>query len=215
MRWFLGRGRTGARGAKAAGEPEEETSPPLVERSAPGIASLFSGLADGGSHGVLDLGPASESSFRLYSRFARRIRFADLLEAPLRGETWTEAMRVLPDSTEGPFDLVLAWNLLDRVPPELRLPVVGHLAKLTIPGARLYVLVDGSREPLAHPLRFTLPGTDRVCQQSLGEPHPAGKQLLPAEVKRLLQPFEVIHAFTLRDGHREYVAVRSQGVGGG
>jgi hypothetical protein len=180
-----------------------------VERPAPGIAAVFAGLREDGSHGVLDLGPASEGSFRLYSRFARRIRFADLLEAPLRGETWTEALRVLPEEVEGPFDLVLAWNLLDRVPPELRSPVVGRLAQVTAPGARLYVLVDGSREPLAHPLRFILTGTDRVCQQSLGDPYPAGHQLLPAEVKRLLAPFEVIHAFTLRDGHREYVSVRS------
>jgi len=201
----MGRGVPRETGAE---EPQKEAVSTPVERSAPGLAALFAGLREDGSHAVLDLGPASESSFRLYSRFARRIRFADLLGAPLRGETWTEALRLLPEHVEGPFDLVLAWNVLDRVPPELRSPVVRLLAKVTASGARLYVLVDGSREPLAQPLRFTLPGTDRVCQQAMGDPYPTGSKLLPAEVKRLLEPFAVVQAFTLREGHREYVSVR-------
>jgi hypothetical protein len=188
---------------------QREVGLPRVERSAPGIASLFSNLEEDGSHAVLDLGPASESSFRIYSRFARRIRFAGLLEAPQRGETWTEALRLFPDTVAGPFDLLLAWNVLDRVPPELRSPVVQLLARIAARGARLYVLVDASGESLCHPLRFTLPGLDRVSHQVLGEPYPAGSRLLPAEVKRVLEPFEVVQAFTLKDGFREYVAVRS------
>jgi hypothetical protein len=49
---------------------------------------------------------------------------------------------------------------------------------------------------------------DRVVQQPLGDPVPAGPELLPAEVERLVRPFQVIHAFTLRPAYREYVAVR-------
>jgi len=201
-------GRGVPRGA-ATEVPQEEAASPLVERSAPGIAALFGNLQEDGTHAVLDLGPAAESSFRLYSRFARLIRFAGILEAPLRGETWTEALRLLPEKVETPFDLVLAWNLLDRVPPELRSPVVERLAGITVQGARLYVLVDASRERTPQPLRFTLPGLDRVCQQAVGDPYPAGSLLLPAEVKRLLEPFQVVQAFTLKDGFREYVSVRS------
>jgi hypothetical protein len=201
-------GRGVPRGA-ATEDPEEQGGPPMVERSAPGIAALFSNVEADGSHAVLDLGPAAESSFRLYSRFARRIRFAGILEAPLRGETWTEALRLLPENVETPFDLVLVWNLLDRVPPELRSPVVARLAGITVQGARLYVLVDASGESTSHSLRFILAGLDRVCQQSLGDPYPTVPPLLPAELKRLLEPFRVVQAFTLKGGFREYVAVRS------
>ena len=208
MGWLPRMGRTVPRDVGAK-ESQEEGVPPPVERSAPGIAALFGNLREDGSHAVLDLGPAAESSFRLYSRFARLIRFAGILEAPLRGETWTEALRLLPENVETPFDLVLAWNLLDRVPPELRSLVVERLAGITVQGARLYVLVDASRDRTPQPLRFTLPGLDRVCQQAVGDPYPAGALLLPAEVKRLLEPFRVVQAFTLKDGFREYVSVRS------
>jgi hypothetical protein len=206
--WLSRIGRGVPREAKSEAA-QGEVGLPRVERSAPGIASLFSNLDEDGSHAVLDLGPASESSFRIYSRFARRIRFAGILEAPSRGETWTAALRLLPDKVDTPFDLVLAWNLLDRVPPELRSPVVERLARITVRGARLYVLVDASGESICYPLRFTLPGLDMVSHQIIGEPYPAGSRLLPAEVKRLLEPFQVVQAFTLKDGFREYLGVRS------
>jgi len=61
--------------------PEDATGPPVVERAAPGMAAFFAELEEDGSHAVLDLGPAAEANFRLYGRFARRIRFADLLNA--------------------------------------------------------------------------------------------------------------------------------------
>ena len=103
---------------------------------------------------------------------------------------------------------MLAWNLLDHLAPEERPPLVDRLTQLTAPGARLYVVVDGSREPNTRPLRFTLLDADRVCQQAVGPPHPAQPQLLPAEVERLLAPFRVVRAFTLRLGLREYLAIR-------
>jgi hypothetical protein len=37
---------------------------------------------------------------------------------------------------------------------------------------------------------------------------PARDPLLPAQVERLLAPFEVAHAFTLKSRLREYVVVR-------
>jgi hypothetical protein len=206
--WLSRIGRGLSREGGAAGATEEVRQPP-GERSAPGIAALFTNLEEDGSHAVLDLGSASESSFRVYSRFARRIRFAGLLEAPQRGETWTEALRLFPDSVEGPFNLLLAWNILDRVPPELRSPVVELMARVALRGARLYVLADASGAGIRHPLSFTLPGLDRVSHQVVGEPYPSGSGLLPAELGRLLEPFEVVQAFTLKDGFREYVAVRS------
>jgi hypothetical protein len=196
-------------GEASGGEATAEARPPEVERSAPGIAALFADLHEDGSHAVLDLGSAAEPTFELYSRFARRIRFADLLTAPMVGETWAAALPSLPPHSDQPYDLVLAWNLLDQLPPEERAPLVERLAHLTTPGARLYVLVDGSGEPTTQPLRFTIQGMDRVAQQAVGDPHPAGPELLPAEVGRLLRPFEVTHAFTLRLGYREYVAVRT------
>ena len=207
MGW-LRRIRPDRPGEAGAEEPRADASPPEVERSAPGIAALFADLREDGSHGVLDLGASVEANFELYSRFARRIHFADLLSAPLRGEPWAAALASLPQHPEQAYDLVLAWNLLDLVPPKAGSHLVKHLSRVTTPGARLYVLVDASGKPTTQQFRFTIRGMDRVAQRTLDNPLQAGPGLLPAEVERLLRPFEVTHAFTLRLGYREYVAVR-------
>ena len=193
--------------APVAAEPEE-TPRSFVERGAPGIEALFADQREDGSHAVLDLGASAETKLRLYSRYARRIRFADLVSDPPLGSAWADALALLRPHPEQLFDLVLAWNLLDRLPPEERPPLVRRLAQLTTPNARLYLLVDGSGAPTAPPLRFSLLELDRVRQEAIGPPAPTHPQLLPAEVERLLAPFEVVRAFTLRLGLREYVAIK-------
>ena len=157
---------------------------------------------------MLDFGAATETSLRLYSGFARQIRFADLLTDPPHGEAWAAALRALPPNPDQPYDVVLAWNILDRLAPEERPPLVERLTQLTASGARIYVLVDASDEPSTQPVRFTLLDVDRVRQEAVGPPHPPQPQLLPADVERLLEPFRVVHGFTLRHGLREYVAIR-------
>lgn len=211
MSW-LGRFRqTPAHGQRfAAEEPEkpQESLPPPLERAAPGVAALFDGLSADRSHAVLDLGPAAESQLEFYGRFARRIRFADLITEPPHGPEWAAALRALPPHPDRPYDLVLAWNILDRIWPEERPPLVRRLAELTAPGARLYAAVNASGEPVAPPLRFTLLALDRIRQEAMGPPRPTHEPLLPAQLERLLAPFEVVRAFTLRGGLREYFAVR-------
>ena len=186
----------------------EAPLPSGTERSAPGVAAFFEGVAEDGGHAILDLGPGSESSFRLYSRYATRIRFAGLLPDPPRGRRLASTLDGLPPPSGGLYDLVLAWNLLDRLTPEEHGTLMDRLAELTAPQSRLYVLVDTSEEPMAPPLRFKVLDRGRVAHYPSGPPAVTRPPLLPAEVERTLSPFEVEHAFTLRKGLREYVAVR-------
>lgn len=183
-----------------------------MERAAPGIASFFSGLREDGNHAVLDLGPAAEAHLRIYGAFAHQIRFAELVPRTPRGAALTSALQALPPNPHHPYDLVLGWNILDRLGPEERLLLVERLDALTAPGARLYIVVDASGDRLVQPLHFKLLTTDRVAQRAVGPLEPTQGQLLPAQVERLLAPFEVLHAFTLRLGLREYVAVKGGDV---
>lgn len=211
MSWLGWLRHTPARGLRLRrGEPEEapEPLPPPLERTAPGVAALFDGLCPDGGHTVLDLGPGARSHLDLYGSFARRIRFADFLTDPPRGPEWAEALQALPPPPQRPYDIVLAWNLLDRIWPEARPPLIERLAELTGPGARLYAVVDTSGERTAPPLRFTLLALDRLRQEAVGPRRPIHEPLLPAQVEKLLRPFEVVRAFTLRDGLREYFAVK-------
>jgi hypothetical protein len=187
---------------------QEETEPGWTERSAPGLVALFAGMSEDGSHTLLDFGSADGTSLRLYSGFARRIRFADLLPDPPHGKAWAKELKALPPHPSHLYDLVLAWDILDRLAPPDRPPLVERVAQLTAPGARLYAVVDLSGDSTTRPLRFSLLDLSRVRQEVVGPPRPAFPQVLPADLERLLEPFRVEHAFTLRLGFREYVAIK-------
>jgi len=171
------------------------------------VAEVFEGLREDGTHAVLDLGPAVDSHLRLFGGYSRQVRFAGLLPHPPEGAEWAEALQAIPPHPGQPYDVVLAWNVLNYLNAGDRLLLIERLHELTSHRARLYVVVDVSEEPMLPPLRHTLLALDRVCQQAVGVPRPAYTGLLPAQVERLLLPFEVLHAFNLRTGLREYVAV--------
>ena len=183
-----------------------------MERRAPGLEAFFHGVSEDGSHAVLDLGPSVEENFRLYSRFARQIRFAGMTSDPPRGVALENALQALGPPRNRGFDLVLAWNILDLLSSEEHPLILKKLVELTDEGARLYAVVDTSSEGRSRPTRFEILDRDRIRQEPLGRPRAIPSPLLPADVERLLGPFQVFHAFTLRMGLREYIGVKGGGV---
>jgi len=192
--------------------PAAEALPARTEGAAPGVAALLDGVSEDRSHAVLDLGPASDLSLRVYSRFARWIRFADLL-----GEAWWPQAQesaagllktvVLPQPGR-PYDLVFAWDILDRLFPADRPRLAEWLGDVTGPGTRLHAVVRAAEHATMLPLRFALLDVDRIRYEPTGPAPLQSSRLLPAEVAKVLAPLQVVHAFTLKTGLREYVAVR-------
>lgn len=207
MRWPGRLRRRPPEASRAAGETAAAAATP-VERPSPGAAALFDALVPDGRHSILDLGLAGDLHLRLLSRYSRQIRFAGLIPEPPEGDAWTSALAALPPNTHHPYDVVLAWDILDRIDPPQRVTLISRLVELTAPSARLYAVVDTSGAATTRPLRSTLTDVNRVSMQPVGPPEPARPVLLPAPVERLLAPFEVTQAFTLRSGLREYVAMR-------
>jgi hypothetical protein len=204
MDWLRRVGRTPAPAAKAPDEPASEG----VERATPGIAAFFDRIVEERESAVLDLGAADNSSLRVYSRYARWVRFADLLAEPIPPGGWESVLRALPSHPERPYDLVLAWDVLDHTPPEVRPRLIERVAEISSPHARLFVVVDTSGSSTTQPIRFSLLDIDRMRYEVAGPAQPGWPPLLPAEVERLLVPFQVVRAFTSQVGLREYVAVR-------
>lgn len=190
-------------------EPAEEVSE-AVEAAAPGLAALFEGVSEDGSHAVLDLGSATDSSLSVYSRLARQIRFADLpgVAASPRGGSVKGLLEAIPSQPEHPYDLVFAWDVFDRIFSEYHGPLVARLAEVTTTRARLHVVVHGSEDETLRPLQFRLLDTDRMRYEPTGPTQLARPRLLPAQVGKLLEPFHVVRGFTLKGDLREYVAVR-------
>jgi hypothetical protein len=144
----------------------------------------------------------------VYRGFARWVRFADLLPVADSEAELESTLSSIPQHPKQPYDVLLAWNLLDRVSPELRPRVVARLAEITGPDARLYLATESGPERPQHPLRFGLVDTERMWIEPAAGPPSPWPALLPAELERLIEPFAVTRAFTTRIGLREYVAVR-------
>lgn len=206
MEWIQ-RAGVGRPKGEALSDAEDDSSQ-ATERPAPGIAALFESIREDRSHSVLDLGAASNSAFELFSRFARQVRFADLIEGSLGSGTWNGGGDVLPAQPEHPYDLVFAWDILDRLLPEARPHLVQRLTEVTTGDAWLHVIVDASESGPTQPLRFTPLDKGRMRCEPSGPFRTEYSRILPAEMERLLSPFRVIRAFTLRGGLREYLATR-------
>ena len=188
--------------------PTEPAVPATTERASPGLAALFDSLGKGGDHSVLDLGPARGRHLQVLGRVAHQVRFAGLVPRSCVGEAWAAALRALPPNASFPYDVVLAWDLLNPLGPQERATAVAHLAQITGPRARLHVLVDGTGAPHTQPLAFTLLEPGRIAEQVTGPLETVSHPLLPAKVERALEPFEVVRASVLRTGVREYVAMK-------
>jgi hypothetical protein len=178
------------------------------ERASPGLAALFDSVGEGASHSVLDLGPARGRHLQVLGPFARQVRFAGLVPRSCVGEAWAALLRALPPNLDSPYDVVLGWDLLDRLDPDERAAAVARLAEVSAPRARLHLIVDATGAALTQPWAFTLSEPGRLIEEAIGAPLPVSHPLLPAQVERTLSPFEVVRAFVTRGGPREYLAMK-------
>ncbi len=203
MKWVrrMGRALPGSSAAQA------RTAREVEERVSPAVAALFEGMAEARQHAILDLGPADGTSLAVYSPFARWIRFADILGPSNAAEEWAAALDAIPENPEQPYDAIFAWDVLDRFAPQARPALIARLAELANPSARLLFIVADTDARPARSLRFSLTAVDRMRCTDTGEPPPPYRPLLPAQVARTLEPFQVVRAFSTRAGFREYLAV--------
>jgi hypothetical protein len=178
-----------------------------VVRAAPGLAALFESLESGRSHPVLDLGAAAEASLSVYSRLARQVRFADLSSVGSEPPPWMAALEEAANAAVEPYDILLIWDTLGRLPPDERPLMVARLAKIAAPGARLHMVVEAPERTGPRPVRFSLFDPGRMRHELRWDEGVAGPKLFPAQVEKMLAPFQVDRAFTLKDGLREYLAV--------
>ncbi len=192
---------------ESSSAPERKGEPEPMEGPAPGVSEIFSSAPEDRNWSVLDLGPGNDHNLRTYNRCARRVRFSSFLQT-LEGEGWGAALSTIPAPPEPAFDLVFAWDVLDRLPAEVRPQLLARLLDVSSPRAHLHTVWWAPEEEVTYPLRFSLTEIDRIRSEQVGPPQRLRAPLLPTEVGRLLAPFRVKRSFTLRRGLREYVAVR-------
>jgi len=165
---------------------------------------------------VLDLGAAIGPNVSFVGRYAPKLYISDLYNTLRsrpggmprdRKQLDRLLTQELPSSELGPFDLVLAWDLLNYLTGEQLASLGRHLARLCRPDSLVFALFTNSKEMPSLPIGFRIIDTDTLAytiDSDIGRRAPLFKE---PDLKRLLPDFEVETSFLLRNGFQEYVLI--------
>jgi hypothetical protein len=195
----------------------EVARPPVATYTSPGLEAAFAGLPEPPACRVLELGPAVGDNVAFVSRLAQLIEVVDMGRVPFGRrspvgpaiERDISRLRELQAEGAGPFDLVLAWDLLNYVSRESLSEFVELLAILCAPRGRLLATVFEGETMPARPSRYRIAGPTRLVSEAVTRDVTGAPDLPPAEIERLFRGFRVERSFVLRHGAREYLAVAS------
>ena len=210
MKWFEGR-REGERPAA----PAVASAPAAESHRSLALATVLAELPEESSLSVLDLGPAVGANLEfLSSRYRCRLQFADLWgSAPVHRFADPEAdpaalMAELLPLESPPFDLVLAWDLLNYLRREQIRALAEHLAPACRPGGRLFAMVLTGREIPRRPLTYEMRPGGELVYRGAGGPTRPGPRYRPAEIDDLTPGFTVDRSYLLRHGVQEYLLIK-------
>ncbi len=196
----------------------EFTPPPVETHSSPGLKEALAGVPSDGSCRVLDLGPAVAGNLDFVSTFASKMQIADLLgggdpNGATQASDLERGIQVLRDLVTlsgGTFHLVLAWDVLAYLSSHRADDLIGVLAELCSPDARLHAIVPTTEMMPALPNRYRIVDEENLVYEPVTTDLRGAPKLPPNSVDQLLEGFEIEHAFVLRHGVQEYVATRNQ-----
>jgi 2-polyprenyl-3-methyl-5-hydroxy-6-metoxy-1,4-benzoquinol methylase len=211
--WRLGRNPLSAAGPRREFADPLEPQPPLYR--SPTLQALVSRLSSEGAYHILDLGVASGANVEFFSRFSCRLQIADLPEAlaseklrPLLTADPVAAFRMILPVSWAPFDVVLAWDVLNYLTREQFDSLAAHVGSLCRPGALVLAFVSTTKEMSSAPLVFKIVDDQTLLlwkQTTAVRPSP---RFPPAEVGRLMSGFAVVQSVVMRHGVQEYLFVR-------
>ena len=166
---------------------------------------------------VLDLGPALGASVEFLARYSVQLFIADLYRSvrSSTGQLPPDASRLLrllgeqlPLPEEGPFDLILAWDLLNYFAADQLEALGQHLGELCRPGGQMFALV-ATRGPISdRPRTFEILAEDALrygAGAANERPSPGYRE---TALERLLDAFSVQTSYLLRNGMQEYIFTR-------
>jgi hypothetical protein len=165
---------------------------------------------------VLDLGAAMGPNVSFVGRYAPKLYIADLFNTirsrpgglpKERKQLERLLTRDLPASDLGPFDLILAWDLLNYLSGEQMAVVGRHLTRLCRREGLVFALITNAKSMPNLPISFRIVDSDTLAYQidsDMGRPSPLFKE---PDLQRWLPDFAVETSFLLRNGFQEYVLV--------
>jgi hypothetical protein len=211
--WPFRRESSQAGGARREFVEALEPQPPLYR--SPTLKALVSRLSSEASYHILDLGVASGANVEFFSRFSGRLQIADLpdtlasekLRSLLQSDPAAAFRRLLP-VTWKPFEVVLAWDVLNYLSRDEFRCLAEHVAGLCRPGALMFALISTQKEMSGLPRVFKIVDEQTLLLQPQTTAVQPSPRFPPAEVERLMSGFSVVQSVVMRHGVREYLLVR-------
>ena len=167
-----------------------------------------------GGNKILDLGPAVGRNVQYLGRFAPMIPISDLYNTlrnlhNLRGPDRTRFDKILtqdlPTPDKGPFDLVLAWDLLNYLEREHLTELDQRLAKLCRRESLIFSLIATHKQIPDNPIRFLIIDADTLRYETSSRSIRKAPLYKEPDLDRFMPSFEVETSFLLRNGMQEYV----------
>lgn len=156
---------------------------------------------------ILDLGAARGENVSFFSELGAQMEILDLYDRLAERRFETKAIREFASSLDpepGPFDLVLAWDVLDYLDPEQLAELFGALEGLRAEGTRVVAFLAYSKDMPMRPRGYRIEARD-----SLAFDPPKGLRPCPryqeGSVLKVAPRLEVEASFLMRHGAREYV----------
>lgn len=156
---------------------------------------------------ILDLGPASGSNIAYFARWRSRLFVEDLRDALAAPHGTAGALRALLCAADPslPFDLILAWDLLNYLDIAAVEGLARRLGAFCRPGSLLFALIGTRREMPARPLRLAIADTATLLYEAeTGALRPCPRYREP-DLLRALPGFDVEASYLLRNGMQEYL----------
>ena len=166
---------------------------------------------------MLDLGPALGASVEFLAGYSVQLFIADLYRSvrSSTGQLPPDAARLrraldeqLPVPDEGPFDLILAWDLLNYFGADQLEALGQHLGALCRPGGQLLALVATRGSISDRPMSFEILGHDTLRYHATAATERPSPSYRETGLERQLDAFVVQTSFLLRNGMQEYIFTR-------
>lgn len=176
----------------------------------PGFAVICRELERFAEPRVLDLGRTSTENLEFLSRYGSQVAVADLFrscggvegERPVPFRFPPAASLPLPDG-DGPFDVILVWDLLHYLERSELAGFTARLRALSRAGTWVFFTIS-TRMPIpATPIHFRIETTELLHYGIVSATRLPAPQYTPREVEKVMTGYVPERSFQLRSGLQE------------
>lgn len=199
--------------SESASTSRARAAPAPYEQSSLAVKPLLESLRRSGRPCVLDLGVATAANLDFFARMGSRLTVADLYRGlmPLRGELERAGHRgrvfdsLVPGDPASPFDVVLAWDILNYLKPEEIASLTESLGHFCKPGALLFAIIASSGDIPLTPAHYSVLDEETLVIDAPAPRNRPAPRHSEQMLLRLMPGMTVENRFQLRNETVEYL----------